>query len=362
MTVTALPTLQPLSLAELLDRALRLYRQNFLTFVGIIGIVQVPIQLIQVGISIFTFSDTFSQFVPGQRPPSPIEIFTPAYFIGIGASILISFLYILLVYGFATAAITRAIADSYLGQPISILQSYRQIGTVSVKLILSLILASVLAFVIFIWLIIPCVGWLSGPGLLAFFVSGILPMVAPAIVLENQGIAGAIRRGWDLTRRRFWWVVGFIAILFIFGQLIITGPTTLMSFILQAVFGNPAFADSPRAMFTLQTIIQSAVTLTFSLVYVPFQIINHTLMYFDLRVRTEGLDLALQTNTADTPLNAQAFLAQAPQSGGTGIITLREVGYFILLTLIVGVGYILLTTIFGLLGIALMGAAGGFQR
>ena len=47
----ALLTLRPLRLGELLDRAIRLYRGNFLTFIGIIAVVYVPLMVLQTAAS-----------------------------------------------------------------------------------------------------------------------------------------------------------------------------------------------------------------------------------------------------------------------------------------------------------------------
>ncbi len=369
MTVSA-AALRPLSLPELLDQAVRLYRKNFLTFVGIIAVVQIPLQIISLLVSFITFSGVPA--LGGSRPAgsdpfvtpraSPFAALGPGYFIGLFLSLLVTLVYLILVNGFATAAITRAIADSYLGQPVGILKSYRQVGRVGFRLVGALLLASLLGIALFIWFIVPCIGWLSGLGILAFFGGAVVPLIAPAIVIENQSAGGAIRRAWDLSRRRFWWVVGFIAILFVFAQIVISGPTTLVTFILQAVFGNPAFSPNPGQAFAVETTISSLVGLVFALVYVPFQLVNITMMYFDLRIRTEGLDLALQAdasaNTEQTNVPTLFTSAPAPASGN--LITGSEFGYFVVLTIGVGIAYVALTFIFGILGLAILGASGGF--
>ena len=47
METSALPALRPLGPGELLDQAIRLYRRNFLTFIGIIAVVYVPVMVLQ---------------------------------------------------------------------------------------------------------------------------------------------------------------------------------------------------------------------------------------------------------------------------------------------------------------------------
>src|SRR5512138_1588066 len=47
----SLTTLRPLRLGELLDRAIRLYRANFLTFIGIIALIYIPLMVLQTAAS-----------------------------------------------------------------------------------------------------------------------------------------------------------------------------------------------------------------------------------------------------------------------------------------------------------------------
>lgn len=357
MTVATAPPLRPLGIGELLDRAIRLYRQNFLKFIGIIAIMQIPLSALQLLTSLLTVSNIPTPFsIEGSGPPpDPADIFSPTYFIGIIGSLVLGIISFLLIQGVATAALTRAIAGSYLGESLGITEAYRKIGRAWLPLIGALILAILLSIVLGIWLLIPCVGWFTGIGILAFFWMVIVPLIAPVIVLEQQAATGAIRRAWDLARRRFWWVLGFVLILFIFSQLVITGPVTLITVGFQFAFGG-----NPFEFFTLQTIIQSVVGLLFSLIYLPLQLTAITLMYFDLRIRTEGFDLTvLSTSSSDSPAEFSELVALAPRSERGNLVTMNEMGYFVLVSLGAFVLYIILIFIFGGIGLLMMGAAGG---
>jgi hypothetical protein len=61
MTTAALPQLRSRGIGELLDQAVRLYRQNFLKFIGIVALIQIPITFIQVITSLVAFSGVFEQ-------------------------------------------------------------------------------------------------------------------------------------------------------------------------------------------------------------------------------------------------------------------------------------------------------------
>ena len=60
MTDSVLPMIRPMTLAELLDRSIRLYRQNFLKFIGIFAIPYIPLMLAQGGLSFFTSTSMLS--------------------------------------------------------------------------------------------------------------------------------------------------------------------------------------------------------------------------------------------------------------------------------------------------------------
>jgi hypothetical protein len=81
----ALLTLRPLRLGELLDRAIRLYRANFLTFIGIIAVVYVPLMVLQTAASTLLSSSMLSDF------STPEEIFSnTAYWAGMGGTLICS--------------------------------------------------------------------------------------------------------------------------------------------------------------------------------------------------------------------------------------------------------------------------------
>ena len=61
----------------------------------------------------------------------------------------------------------------------------------------------------------------------SLFLAIVLELAIPIIVIERRSALGALRRGWDLVRRRFWWVLGFFMVIYLLQALIVTGPGTL---------------------------------------------------------------------------------------------------------------------------------------
>jgi hypothetical protein len=204
----ALLTLRPLRLGELLDRAIRLYRANFLTFIGIIAVVYVPLMVLQTASSALLSSSMLGGF------STPEEIFTnTAYWAGIASTLILAFVQLILVQGIATGALTRAVADNYLGKKTGILDAYRGIGKSWLTLVGALFFVGLVLFVLTIWWLVPCIGWFTGLGMMVFLMAAINPLVPPAVVLENQGVIDAVKRAWSLARRRFWPVIGYIFVL-----------------------------------------------------------------------------------------------------------------------------------------------------
>jgi hypothetical protein len=334
--------IRPMSLAELLDRAIGLYRRNFFKFIGIIAIPLIPLNILQMVVSYFTNSSLTTRAQSGTNP------FSAEVLLGYAGMLVIGFFQFILVQGIGTAALTRAIADNYTGQQVGILDSYDRIGKSWLSLIVALILMAVIFIPAYIWtFFIPCVGWITGPGLLIFLYLAVLPLISPVVVLENPGATGALRRAWDLARSRFWWLLGCALVLYLFGWLIVQGPVLLLTFLLSTLL--QAYPLLMEQQLIVSTILQSLTTLFTSLLYLPIQITLMTLVYFDLRARSEGLDLAMQLsvepqNEIDVvPLPDIAAQSPAP------FLTTTDAGRFALLSLAVVALYgLLFGLIFGI--------------
>ena len=319
-------TLRPLRLGELLDQAIRLYRRNFITFVGIVAMVYVPLMVLQIASTTLMTSS-----LEDLRFSSPDELFTNyAYWGGMLSSLVVAFLQFIFVQGIATGALTRAVADNYLGKPTSILGAYRGIGKSWLPLLGALLLVGLLSIVFAFWWIVPCIGWITGLGMLVVLLTAVSPMVAPVVVLEGQGVISSVRRAWNLVRRRFWPVLGYVFVLYLFSMLIVTGPTLIMNAVLAGALG--AFED-PTSGLVIRTILQSLVQLISILLYYPLQMAAFTLIYFDLRVRTEGFDIALLTVDASDQANIDQVMAAPAAVINERLIAGSDLGNFAILTL-----------------------------
>ena len=300
MTTPDLLDLRPLSVAELFDRTFRLYRNNFFAFLGIVVLTQLPLYLIQIIIAVTVGTDTainpadFSTLLQG--PTLLLGIFT----------ILLSVLFTQI----GAAALTKAISDSYLGRSTSIREAFQRLGGTWFTLIFALILAGLVIFGVAIpfilVLFIPCIGQIVGfIGIFAVALIGnvIVSLVAPVVVLEKSGPGDAVKRAWELGKKRFWWIVGYLILLGILSFLVIQGPTFLLVFLFETILG---ITD-----LMVRSIVEQSATLIFSALFLPIELTAITLMYFDLRIRFEGFDLMVLTAAVeDLPPDAADLTAK----------------------------------------------------
>lgn len=348
MDTSAVPILRPLRLGELLDQAVRLYRRNFLTFVGIIAIGYLPFAILQIaatGLSIYGLENS---------AVDPFNPFTsPSYWLSIFGSLSSTVLYFILVTGLSTAALVNTISRNYLGQKTDILEAYRLLGSSWLKLLATIFLFGLFAIVAIIWTIVPCVGWLSGPGLL-IFLSNVVGQIIPAVVvIEKVDGSRAISRAWDLARRRFWWLLGFSVVFYLFNTLVVTGPTALMSYLTVTFLNQTDLAQNAQLIATVSSSLAGSFL---HLLILPIQLTAWTLVYFDLRVRTEGFDLALATLEPSNEPGAD--LSALPVTISAQWLTGEDVGRFVAMTLVVGGLYALFVGILAIIGVSL-GSLGG---
>ncbi len=336
----ALPNLRPLRLGELLDRAIRLYRGNFLSFIGIIAVAYVPLMVLQTAASALLTS----AMVTGISTPE--ELFgNAAYWGGLLATFILVLVQFVLIQGIATGALTRAVADNYLGKRTGILDAYRGIGSSWITLVGALLFLGIILLGIGIWTMIPCIGWVTGPGILLFVLAAINPLVPAAVVLENQGVVNAVKRAWSLARRRFWPVLGYVLVLYLFSLIVVNGPVAIVNALLAQITGS--FGDQTMQL-VVTSIIQGLVSLVFLLIYLPLQLTAFTLIYFDLRVRTEGFDLAFLTMGASGSKDLSEAMTVPAPAVNEGVVTWPEIGNFVILSLAgLGLYFFVFVLLFG---------------
>ena len=125
-------------------------------------------------------------------------------------------------------------------------------------------------------------------GLAVFALMCKLCLAPAALVLENIGVMEGISRSWTLTRGYFWRIVGIrllsFIIVFFATQIVSQGVSIVMQGL---VYAAP---DMTLAILVASTLLSSLIQAAI----LPFDSAVVALMYTDLRMRSEGLDVELR--------------------------------------------------------------------
>jgi hypothetical protein len=169
----------------------------------------------------------------------------------------------------------------------------------------------------------------AGFGILIFVGVGLYPFIMPVFVLERTGIVQGLSRAWFLAKSRFWPLLGVSVAIYLISFLVQLG-LYVIEFV---VIGNLLSAASLTTITIIRTLIQAVIGI-FVAPLLPF---TYTMMYYDTRIRVEGLDIALQSlDTADPRPNALT----SPPAGkfmssqdwrNAGLLALGGVVFFILI-------------------------------
>jgi hypothetical protein len=116
-------------------------------------------------------------------------------------------------------------------------------------------------------------------------------------------------------------VVGVVGSLYLFNQLVIVYWSDWLS--------------SQIPQIPASDVIATAVSLGARLLYLPLELTTITLMYLDLCARAEGSDLATRSPRPSGSTAAGTSADQVPVPKTASLVTVKELGYFFLLSLAV---------------------------
>lgn len=139
-----------------------------------------------------------------------------------------------------------------------------------------------------------------GIAVVALWLSTKLAFVPAAIVLERLPIRAAIARSWTLTRGYFWRTLGIqllVAVMISFATQVVTIPVSVIislgTTLLIPTGGTTTDPASAMAPVIIGLVITSAIVAVVTAVGLVLQSATASLLYLDLRMRKEGLDLEL---------------------------------------------------------------------
>lgn len=254
--------LRPMEIGDLLDETFRMYRRHFVLFAGISVIVSIPTAAL-FGLSYYSmFSSLLAQTGTGQ--PSAGDV--GSTLVGLGIAIVVILALIPFYYG----AVTYAACESALGRPVTaggvvraIWHRYPQLLGYWVLIGFMALLFCLIPLWLWIW-----VGWV---------------VVMPVMFVEGTGLRAATERSWRLVQGSWWRTFFIIFLLFIVFYVVRVALGAFVEIglgLLQIVLSSVAVLW-----------ISAAVSVIIGSLVNPVMQIAIVLIYFDLRVRREALDL-----------------------------------------------------------------------
>lgn len=285
-------------LPELLDELFRLYRNYFGLIVGVALIVVLPslIWTLITGTYRLTANSYATLFQPtgsttfGPANLTSSQVTNMLGLIGLGA------IGAFVLLPFSVGAVYRAVTDVSLGRPATVGSVLRE--TLARYFPLLGLIALVFVFG-FVWVIALIIGFilLILPGI-AVIAAGIFfsirwSLAVAAMMAEDIGPINGLRRSWNLVAGMWWRTFGILLVVTILQGII----GLALGFLLGLIVGVALSGD-------LQLAVSSVGSTLLSAIISPITTIAIVLLYFDLRVRKEGLDLdqlAQQTSPGPAP-------------------------------------------------------------
>jgi len=323
--------LRPLSLGDILNGAVTLARRNPAATFGLTAIVMTVYGVAAALLGrlytsgIVNFQQTFQ---PGQQPTQQqVDDFLNSL-VGTALPAILAVAVLALITNAAlTGLLSAVIGRGILGQKVSLALAWRtgRVGAVAGATALLFLLAIavpvpvvavvVVAALLHLAPVAILLGVVGGIGTLVFWVLlGIrLSLTLPAVVLERVPPRAAIRRSWQLSRGSFWRLLGILLLTYLVVAIaggVLTIPFTVGE-LLAGGSGGPGggfFAASANGsvVVLIISIVGSVVTAT---VTRPISAGVSVLLYADLRMRREGLDLMLRDAAQNQALTGDEFSA-----------------------------------------------------
>jgi hypothetical protein len=287
---------EPMSIGRILDRTFKIYKDNFIRFVTIVAIIQVPIALLMIISTSFLQRGVPSQSGvnsrqtsrysrqntenintersrtrfsnTGEDGPNPLVMLMG----GIVAGIL-GMLGNILCRG----ALIKSVSELYLGTEITVGQAYRFVWPKFLTLIGAGIMVVLVVYL----------------GLLLLVVPGIIfglwfALTTPAIVVENLRATEGMTRSKALVSGNLGKIFSVAFLIFVISFVVAIPFSFAGRFIGGILFSNNIL---------LMTFISHLTDIVGQILVIPIGAIAYILLYYDLRIRKEGFDLIMLANS-----------------------------------------------------------------
>lgn len=295
--------LRPLSLGELYDGAFAAIRTNPKVMLGVVGLVISVATIIPALLSYLLAPSTnrwLDDWVGDVDPNGELGLtnvggqLSQSVFISIGV-----YLATIITTGLLIVAISRAV----INKPFSVSDLWQQVrgkllGLIAISLLPAigvLVVSAVFGLLAFVaaqagmdgLAVIALLVLMAAVIVVAIWLTVRFLLTSAAYVLEGQRLGASIRRGWLLSRGSFWRLFGIYLLSSIITS-IVSGLVALPGSLIAEIFypGDYASHLGGVAIIVVTQILASTISTTFLSSVIA-------LLYIDVRMRREGLDVEL---------------------------------------------------------------------
>jgi hypothetical protein len=287
-------TLHPMTIGDILDRSIQLYRSNILKFIGIVLFVKGPYLLFAAIIKRFFVEPLY---MSGAAPAQMATYEASAWAI-ITITTIIMLLELLIVGPILIAAMTMAISERFLNRDVGVTEAYRKILRRFLPLLGTIILTGMLISAVilscgFLGMSMLTTGTQAGMlmAMVGLVLAGVLwiwyTFIPQTVVLEGEGGISAMKRSKYLVKGHFFKAFVLLILVYIAIVLIIQ----IASFGVAKGFFFLGQYAVPLAEGTSNVV---------SVLLEPFRIAAITLLYYDFRIRKEGFDLEIMAEELES--------------------------------------------------------------
>ena len=298
--------LRPLTLMEILDGSFRAIRSNPAVMFGLSAIVVVVVITVSTVLGLYV-TDLLATYLPSltsELDPASAQAFQSTLTTSISASMgsFVTSVAMTFAGPLLTGLLITSVSRSVIGQKLSMSEAWaltkgRRARLLGFALAIAGAELAVLALLVGLVVLVARTGSTAAAVLLglaslvgylvvAVWLSVRTLLVPASLVLEGTSFRRGIARGWRLTHGSFWRLFG-IYLLVVLMLTVLTGLLGVPASILtQFLVAMPNMAS----VAVIVTAVSSAITETVTVSYLASVV---ALLYVDLRIRREGLDVEL---------------------------------------------------------------------
>lgn len=289
-------TLHPMTIGDILDQSIQLYRSNFLKFIAIVILIKGTYMIFG-----YAFKELIMLLFEGTGEDAVQIAIYADYLI----TLLLRVLELLFIAPIVVAAMTMAISERFLNRDIGVTEAYRRIlkrflPLLGTTLLAGTIISIVLFTCVFVGFSMAAAG--AQPGILIIMIGGVLAgvlwiwyaFIPQTVVLEGEGGISAMKRSKYLVKGSF--IKAFVLIVLVFiAVILITEIASFSIFKLLSLLGQYGDLLAGGASTGLSNVI--------SILLEPFRIAAMTLLYYDFRIRKEGFDVEIMAEELESDID-----------------------------------------------------------